>query len=274
MKRTVSGLLAIALYVASGGISAASPYSDAVLGDNPILYYQFDELNGTTAVDSSPTGADGIYIGGVQLQQASGKAGLGSAVSFDGASGWVDVPALGSFPQVTIETWLNLEGEPAGGCCTSIYSTDTFATGNIHFNIKSGRDIEHAVAGGGPNNINTPGGTIQSNIWYHVVATYDSAAGGETHIYIDGVETTNLPHGGAPLTALVDAQIAGWNGARYFDGRMDDFAIYDSVLDVDQVQAHFEAASNVIPEPSSIVLAALGLLGLIGHGRRRRYRTQ
>ena len=246
MKRIVSGMVAVALFVASGSISEATPYSDAVLSDNPILYYQFEEINGTTAVDSSPTGADGTYIGGVQLQQASGKAGLGASVSFDGASGWVDVPALGSFPQVTIETWLNLEGNPAGGCCTSLYSTDSFVTGNIHFNIKSARDIEHAVAGGGPNNINTPGGTIQSNIWYHVVATYDSEAGGDTHIYIDGVEMSSLPHGGAPVAALVDAQIAGWNGARYFDGRMDEFAIYDSVLDVGRVQAHFEAADTVL----------------------------
>ena len=270
MRKTALGLVTVVLFVASGGISAASPYSNLVLSDNPILYYQFEEAGGITAVDSSPAGADGTYIGGVQLQQASGHVGLGLAVDFDGASGWVDVPALGSFPQVTIETWLNLEGNPAGGCCTSLYSTDSFGTGNIHFNIKSGRDVEHAVAGGGPNNRNTPAGAIQSNVWYHVVATYDSAAGGDTHIYIDGVDMSNQPHASAPLAALVDAQIAGWNGARYFDGKMDEFAIYDSVLSADQVQAHFDAASNVIPEPSTILLAALGLLGLLGCGRRRR----
>jgi hypothetical protein len=270
MRKSISGLVTVVLFVAGGGICAASPYSDLVLSDNPILYYQFEELNGTTAVDSSPTGANGTYLGGVQLQQVSGEAGLGSAADFDGFSGWVDVPALGSFPQVTIETWLNLEGNPAGGCCTSIYSNDSFGGGNIHFNIKSGRDIEHAVAGGGPNNRNTPAGTIQSNVWYHVVATYDSTAGGDTHIYVDGVEMSNLPHGGAPQAALVDAQIARWGNARYFDGKLDEFAIYDSVLSAEQVQAHFDAASNVIPEPSTILLAALGLLGLLGCGRRRR----
>ena len=272
MKRTILGAAAALTVLFSFGadVALATFYSDTVQADGPILHYRLEEVGGATVVDSSPTAAHGTYMGGVTLQQPSFSLGLGSAAAFDGLSGWVDVPALGSFPQATVELWLNMAGNPAGGCCTSLYSTDSFSTGNLHFNIKSGRDVEHAIASGGPNNINTPGGVIQSGVWYHVVGTYDTTAGGATQIYVNGTSLANVPHAAAPLAALVDAQIAGWNGARYFGGAIDEFAIYDTALSAAQVQAHFAAGSVVIPEPSCLVLAACALAGFgLLMGRRR-----
>jgi len=54
-------------------------------------------------------------------------------------------------------------------------------------------------------------------------------------------------------------------GTRPFDGLIDEFALYGTVLDATAVKAHYDA--GVVPEPSTLTLCALGLLA---YRRRRR----
>lgn len=235
----------------ANSVPAFSPYAAAVLADEPLTYWQFDEIAGNTATDTGGNGMNGTIIGGVTLEAESFHPNLGTAFHFNGSNGRIDVPALGALPESSVEVWINIEGL-AGGCCTSIYSTDTWAAGNLHFNLKGGRDVEHAINGGGPNNINTAGNLIQNGTWYHVVATYDTTAGGETKMYIDGELVTTNSHATANAMNLIAGEIGAWNGSRFFNGRMDEFAFYDHILTAEQVKAHFEAATaiRVAPEAS------------------------
>ncbi len=45
-----------------------TPYDGAVLSLNPTAYYKFDETSGTTVIDSSGNGNNGLYNGGYTLQ--------------------------------------------------------------------------------------------------------------------------------------------------------------------------------------------------------------
>ncbi len=256
-----------------------NPYDVEVLSDNPLVYYRFGEAPGSMiAIDSSGNGNDGTYLGGVTLGGPSATPELGGAAEFDGSSGWVDVPALGTLEKSTIEFWVNADAL-AGGCCTSIFSTDTFATGNLHFNLKGGLDIEHAIAGGGPNNNNTPDGAIAFDDWFHVVVTYDAEdiANGETNFYVNGVLITTSNHANDPDMVLIGGAIAAWNQngnnvIRFFNGELDEFAIYDSILSEEQIIAHYNARLGVnvaVPEPATATLALLGFAGLAMRRRRR-----
>ncbi|MCG8586251.1 MAG: PEP-CTERM sorting domain-containing protein [Pirellulales bacterium] len=53
-----------------------------------------------------------------------------------------------------------------------------------------------------------------------------------------------------------------------FDGQFNIIRVYDAVLTPTEVLQNFEA--EFVPEPSTLVLAALGMVGLVGTHRRRR----
>jgi len=253
-----------------GQATSPQSYSNLVLADNPLVYYRFEEAVGATvAVDSSGNGNHGTYVGGVTLGTANDLVGLGNAGRFNGTNGRVDVASLGSFAQSTVEAWINVDAL-ASGCCKSIYSTDAFGTGNLHFNVKSGLDIEHAIGNGGPDNINTPGGVIALDDWFHVVASYDRLDGGRTKIWINGILLAEGFHGSSPFANFSDANVGSFNLSRFFNGRIDEFAIYDSILNEQQILAHMAArnGSASVPEPASLALLALAAVGTMSRRRR------
>src|SRR5262249_21948100 len=96
-------------------INTASRYPQAVLADNPIVYYRLEELGGGIAFDSSSHGYNGIYVN--VDHQLSARPELGSSASFHGPSspGNISVPALVNpassdnyFSRVTAEVWVKL----------------------------------------------------------------------------------------------------------------------------------------------------------------------
>ena len=96
---SMSGFLVLQL-----AVDAQGDFRDEVLVDNPFLYYEFEETTGTTASDSSSSGAnDGTYSeqepGGFSL---GGAGPVGLAVELDGdIGGWIDIEPTG----VVTGTW-------------------------------------------------------------------------------------------------------------------------------------------------------------------------
>ncbi len=215
---------------------------------------------GTAAVDSIAA-ANGTYIGTVNLGALS-AAGLGSSADLSG--GYIDVPVVGSFVNRTAEVWLQLDAGGAG-CCTSIASSGTWQAQALHWNLVGGNVFEHAVNGQG--NSNTLGGSFVTDgaTWYHLVVTQSA---GDTATYLNGVAVADngVNHAGPIDYGNNNLQIGAWNGDRLLDGRIDEFAIYDTALTASQVSAHY--AAGIVPEPSTGLLALLD--GILVLRRRRR----
>ena len=120
--RLFSGISAcLALVLASGASAATLAYRNAVLADDPLVYYEFDEIVGTTAVNSATSGAvfDGTFTGSITVGQGSFAEG-GTAYDFGG--GRITFAAtLGALTEWSVEAWMNYD---------SAKSSDSHIVGN------------------------------------------------------------------------------------------------------------------------------------------------
>ena len=152
--------------------------------------------------------------------------------------------------------------------------------GELDMPINNGANNgDHRVYLDDPGGLGPEDVVLRDGNTHHIVGTYDEASGLKA-IYVDGflAHSQNF----APGTAIVSgggtpAYIGATNGrGEPFHGIIDEVAFYDSGLTGGEVAAHYanvQAGRNYftdIPEPSTLMLAALGLLGLIGLGRRRK----
>ena len=98
----------------------------------------------------------------------------------------------------------------------------------LRFRLKTDGDTGELKAG--------PDGTIEIDVWTHVVASWD----GETmRLYKNGVEVGSLAKGGTLSTnptvkVSIGNQPAG-TGDRPFDGLIDDVRIYDRALSQEEI---------------------------------------
>lgn len=105
------------------------------------------------------------------------------------------------------------------------------------------------------------GSIPDDNDWHHWAVVYDGD--GEVEVWRDNTSLGTQSFTGNLLLTHVGA-ITG-NQANSFWGQIDELYIFDEAISSDVVGSLF--TSNVIPEPSSLVL--LGMAGLLAFKRRR-----
>lgn len=285
---------------------AQTAYNDAVLSDNPLLYWTFDEASGNAISQVNNTAFNELTPMGAATRAPStmtaGGVSLGSAASFNGANG-------------TRFRAADLMGPPNGGGApnagTGFIGSQLWAT-EFWFNTSSSgaQYISESTGGGGNNNPSfiygfnaggpdelemfTGGRTgvanVSQNEWHHAVfAFYGNSGGFEDNlreIYLDGQlvqsDTTSTFSAGHALEGLSIGSTDVSGGVNPFSGLIDEYAIYElgDLPDLAARQAavadiadHFNVAPAAVPEPASILAwIAIGLALVPGAWwwRRRR----
>jgi hypothetical protein len=229
-------------------------YASEVLADSPVLYWRLGDAAGsTTAADSSGNSRPGTTGGGAAnptFGVAGAIADLDTAASFARASGqFVQRPnetALQITGNITCEAWINFGGTlPAAGfyplMTKNLNSNETYA-----IDIRNdGANIFvrwHIQTGAFVNQANSFAWAI--NTWYHIVCTYDGA---NMKTYLNGSQLgTNTAQTGAIATTTDRFTVGSWgNGGDFFNGTIDEVALYGSALSLARIGAHYAAASAV-----------------------------
>jgi hypothetical protein len=221
-----------------------TPYAQTVLADDPVAYWRLDEISGTTARDFSGHGNAGTYIGGVHLAAAGAIANdPDTAAAFDGATGYIDggdtFAFAGSQP-FSLEAWVRSQAMSGYGGVFSREDTSGGPPSEGYLTFVSPGDGVYGLQRLDGNNLTSvPSTSSASTSHYdHVVATYD---GTTMTLYVNGVAenmlTASFPIAGATNHFVVGAEAGG--GEDFFDGALDEIAVYDHVLSAPRVNAHY-----------------------------------
>lgn len=226
----------------AGGDAAAAPDCAAIASPGGLrVHLPFDEGTGPIAGDQSGNGNDG------QLAGATWGAGsLGGAVDLDGQDDQVDLGSAASVDDLTPLTmcaWINPRSYPDQFPAIADKSTDTFV-GGWNFYIE-----DNATFGLLAHNRQwATGGSIELDRWQHLCASWDGSDGaGGIRLHQDGapIATTSSGSNGnrTDSDAGHDLLIGRVNNGTFpFDGRIDEFVLYQGVLDDAAIRDIFECA--------------------------------
>ncbi len=200
-----------------------------------VAWWRFDDGSGTIAADSSGTGNDGALQGGAQW--VAGQ--LGQAIQFNGSNARVvaaNIPL--NSRSFTVAMWVNpvlYTGEQV------VFSTGLTGANNTDMHFRIGGVGSGNVPPGGVrmgfynNDLDTAGGLIQENNWYHLTFWYDFA-NQNRRIYIDGKQAAQgsaAPYLGTSGNTVIGA----WGSGQWFRGIIDDVQVYSHALTDAEIQS-------------------------------------
>ena len=229
-------------------VPTTSSYSAAVLADNPLAFWQFNEGSGTSQTDSTGNGNTGASVGTPDLRRRP----LGQAGDFalDFTPGnYVNITtALTAFDsivtndQVTVEFWVF--GDPAANPTNTTFNLTNGGGNRVAFVHLPWDDSnvywDACYRRGAGSRVNT---LVASNDYEGKWTHYAFVKNGTTNfsgIYIDG-EPRQIHHGFHRRLRNPDILRIAEN----FDGMLDDVAIYNTALTQTQIRAHIDAASRM-----------------------------
>jgi Concanavalin A-like lectin/glucanases superfamily len=214
-------------------------YRDAVLADAPLGYWRLGETSGTTMVDASGNGRDGVYAGGPTLGvpgllPSDADKALGTGVGWGAVAhaAWMQVG------QITLEAIIRPTTNAVLG---NILDRDIDNVNRVfQFRRETTNKLSVIVW---PNDagafVQLTGATnLLLDTSYHVVCTWDSVT---LRLYVNGVQdaAVALARGGLITTKTTELDI-GTNraGLQRFVGTVDEAAIYGSALSAARIALH------------------------------------
>ena len=202
---------------------------------------------------------DGTVSGAVITAGDQGR--FGEALSFDGDNDYVSpgvIAELDNTSAFAISLWFQRVVDHAGVTAETNHTVNNVliaqssADSNDNLEIGTEADaievyLDTVELGGPTTTVNQPA-AIQTDIWHHLVVSYDSGAAGELKLYVDGsLISEHSEYGGlldqatSPFTiGLSRPGIAAWGD---FEGLIDDVAVWDVALDTRHVSALFGGRS-------------------------------
>jgi len=236
-----------------------------VAGPAPVVWYKFDEKDGTTAVDSSGNARNATLLNGPTWVE--GK--YGNAVNLNGGNQYASCPPglVSSLTNFTISAWVYLNANPTW---SRIFDFGTGTGVYMFLSPRGGADrVRYAIttAGNGAEQRIDGPTVLPAASWQHVAVTLNGTAG---TLYVNGVPVgtnTGMTLNPSSLGNTTQNYIgkSQWNDP-YFNGLVDDFRIYANALSAAEVQAVYHGSRAITASagpggsisPSGPALAAYG----------------
>ena len=233
--------------------TAAADYRDTVAGTPDLVsHWRFGELTGTAATDQQGTNG-GVYLGSPALgAEAAISADPDKAVRFDGIDDSVKMTSSLSLGVVGALTWEGWIKPTSVGCARYLFD-------KVHYAASFGcnGDLRFMLYPSGVfTDLYSPVNSFVAGERYHVALTWDGAT---MRIYRNGVELASKSAAGTLQSSydlIIGADSNGYDPVgRYFDGVMDEVALYGRALDVVELRQHYAAGVGDTTPPETTISA-------------------
>lgn len=220
-----------------------------------------------TGANSSVNGYTGTFNGNAAL----GAPGTGPSLAadpgnrpvvLDGTNNtYVDTNLTGVINQTgSIIGWFNLAALPSAAGHIFTVAGQSQIANDFDVQIETDNVLRLYTNSGGAVAVPTAFTATDLNTWFFFAATFTS--GGNATIYLNGVQSVTGAAGTHSLSNGTFAMGASdVFGGRFFQGRLDEVAVFNRELTSSEV-ASIYASASVVPEPSTWAgaLAGIGLL--------------
>jgi hypothetical protein len=225
-------------------------YAARVVADGAALYWRYDSP-GSFAADSSGQDDNGVHMGGPTLGVTPAAVpGPSEAVGYAGKSyQFTHSERTDRRPtNLSIETWFRTTSGSGGklvGAGNKYQLTSSQYDRHLYM-TDSGRLVFGAYSGG-THTVSTSG-AYNDGAWHHVVATLGS---GGMRLYVDGLlrdtGSTTSGEDKADYWRVGGGNLRNWPSRPsndYFNGQIDETAVYHTVLSASQVSEHYDLGSS------------------------------
>ena len=236
---------AIIATFASLAINSQTSFPTAVESTHPLAFYRLDSTSGQSLVGATTykaVGSAGIVASGAPIPTANNR-----FLKLDGRTAYITTTQAGGVgTAATIMAWVNLAELPSKAG-HFFYVAGESQSGNdldvqfelddrVKFYTSAGSHIEYK-----------PDPASLSKQWHMIVATVGTRSGNRA-IYWDGNLVAGDTGGGKPnkTAAFTIGESSVFTG-RWFDGGIDEVAIWNVTLSPHQVTALWQAAQGTAP---------------------------
>ena len=254
MKKLLLFSTSLCLWFSTKNTIAQCASPSSVSNANLLSHYQFNNGSGT---DISGNNLNLTMFGNNSTTNKVGV--VNKAVSLSGGSS-----AGGSVPnssvmnmtnQITISAWFNSANialtqrvvDKIAGTITNNFMLDMYQS-KLRFFVATGAAQSTT--------------TLQSNTWYHVVATYD---GSNARIYLNSVlDKSNAVAGTMTVNAYPLCIGRDQSGSNNFAGKIDDIKIYSRVLNTTEITDLYQTPDFDV-EPAQMISLCSNMLSITAH---------
>lgn len=269
-ERTGTGKIVRATFTTGGTFSTAfQPYADAVLADSPLLFWRANEPSsgaGYAAIDfAGDPWRDGKYLntptlGGAGLSNDDNAGSIDMLSTSNEAIERPSETALAGLSAITLEAIITPD-ELVNRTIISKHQSGT--NGEFYLAIVSATSIRFATINPTPARDDFDVTVaLSAGVTYYVCATWD---GTTKKVYLGTVGSDNLTlvnskaWSAANLQSTTHEVLAGRRSTTTwpYDGDMAEVAIYGSDIGLTRIQAHYDAASQNVPNaPTGLTATA------------------
>ena len=222
----------------NSSIACVDSYKNEITGNSSVAsYWRLDESSSSTAEDSIGALNGSGVNNPTPAQQGPLNEGASWSFRFDGTSQRVFTADVAStlVDNVSLGLWMYPQN-PTSGVNQLVFYSGNGSSSGYGIYIGSGGTVT-VLNGGVGSGVSTYYPT--ANVWQYVVFVRDS---GTWKFYLDGTELslTGNPTPNAPVGIVY---IGAGNGVEFFQGRLAEVAVWNSVLSQSEIQNHVSIAA-------------------------------